>query len=394
MDVQASVATGVQSSVGSTSGMHSTTVTVHAAGSDQDAESRLSEQASQIPNYQSIEENRGDPPAEGAERSGCERCCTKCTSYRQKGTVIEHLVYFCALSVASYIGVVTRIYLALLAQWNGVPYFHSLYPEIVGTAIMGFIGSHKRLLQVKHKLFYQAVATGLCGSITTFSSWNSEAATILLQIDQQPADNVTRIVGWFTTLLLGIGMPIVALQFGKHIACLSPWSDQRLSTQEDSAPMKRYVIIEGAVFVIAWVVLTIIGVTVPFAVNRYDLLFSIVFSAFGTYTRWHLSPLNSAFEQFKLGTFIVNVLGSWVLGSVAVSKRYLATLGISEQDIVHHVLAGLGTGFCGCLTTVSTFAVELTTLSLRGTYLYALSSILLAQVGLIVIRGPYEWASL
>ena len=306
----------------------------------------------------------------------------------QKGTCREHLVYFCALSVGSYVGVLARIYLAELAQWNGLPLFPSFYAEVVGTTIMGLAISHKKLLEGGHKALYQAIATGLCGSITTFSSWNFEAASVLLQLDREEPDNAARIIGWATILLLGLGMPFAALCFGKHLSLLSPWSDQRVGDKLPYEAGSLCHTITNITIVGVWVCSTTLIVVLPYQFNQFELLFSFVLASAGTYTRWHLAPLNSLITNFKLGTMVANVLGSWILGGTAVVwRRFEGTF----NDMIWAVLSGIATGFCGCLTTVSTFAVELTVLTIRGSYFYSLCSIILAQVGLIVIQGAYEW---
>ncbi len=306
--------------------------------------------------------------------------------YRQKGSLFEHIVYFCSLAVASYVGVFSRIYLMELVNWDGVPLFPSLYPQVVGTAIMGFVTSHRVVLT--HSFLYQAIATGLCGSITTFSSWNSEAVSSLLQSGQEPPNNGTRIVGWATTLLLGLGMSNAALTLGQHVATLSPWADSKQHNKKlhVAEPSSKWRVIEGCVLVCMWVALTVLIIALPYMLGRRDLMFCGLLAALGTYLRWHFSPLNAAFHNFKLGTFLVNVAGAWLLGCVLCAQQ-LNTQGALIQDL----LVGVAAGFCGCVTTVSTFAVELSSLPLKPSYLYALTSIALAQVGMILVRGTLQW---
>ena len=343
--------------------------------------------------YQSIE--RGDkdslPPS----------CLPRVRCYRQKATLMEHLLFFCALSVASYAGVLVRLYLSLLAQWNGVPLFPSLYAEVIGTLIMGLVTSHKLPLEKRHKVVYQGIATGFCGSITSFSSWSSEAVATLLQINDEeaPVDNAMRVVGWITTILLGVTVPVGALTVGRHLSTLSPWSDgQRRGSRgagpvgEDDSDTARnstsWRVIEGFIIFVAWIMSSTLVVILTWSFDRLDLLFTVLFAAIGTYVRWHLSPLNSATKYFKLGTFIANVSGSWILAATLLLQTHLGSTNALADD----ALVGMATGLCGCLTTVSTFVVELGSLPLGASYLYGASSILVAHAGLVVVRGGYIWS--
>jgi len=74
------------------------------------------------------------------------------------------------------------------------------------------------------------------------------------------------------------------------------------------------------------------------------------------------------------GTMLVNVVGSFVLGLLA---------GLSgSHDVPDEVVLTLGTGFCGALTTYSTFSYETFRLFEDGARLYAL-----ANVGVSLLAG-------
>lgn len=89
---------------------------------------------------------------------------------------------------------------------------------------------------------------------------------------------------------------------------------------------------------------------------------------------------------FPWGTFAVNVVGSLVLGVVA---AVLVDLGPSSW-----VLALVGTGFCGALTTFSTFGFETIRLLEEGSVLTALSNCAASLVvGLGACAGGYALAA-
>lgn len=66
---------------------------------------------------------------------------------------------------------------------------------------------------------------------------------------------------------------------------------------------------------------------------------------------------------FPWGTLTVNVVGSFVLGALVAAA---AGAAVSPQ-----VLAALGAGFCGALTTYSTFGYETLRLASEGSVRYA-----------------------
>ena len=48
-------------------------------------------------------------------------------------------------------------------------------------------------------------------------------------------------------------------------------------------------------------------------------------------------------------------------------------------------------GFCGCLTTVSTWVVEIDTLKRRAAYLYGVASVGAGLGLLVIIMGSVRW---
>ncbi|WP_280235183.1 fluoride efflux transporter CrcB [Nocardia cyriacigeorgica] len=71
-------------------------------------------------------------------------------------------------------------------------------------------------------------------------------------------------------------------------------------------------------------------------------------------------------SMLPLGTLTVNIVGSALLG---------ALIGAGTNSLL---LAGMGTGFCGALTTFSTFGYETIRLVSDGAYGYALGNIVLS----------------
>lgn len=88
------------------------------------------------------------------------------------------------------------------------------------------------------------------------------------------------------------------------------------------------------------------------------VLLVFVGGALGAPTRYltdrYLTPI-LARDRFPLGTLVVNVVGCLILGIVGAS--------VTQHGLSADAVALLGTGFCGGLTTFSTFSVEVVDLA-------------------------------
>jgi CrcB protein len=87
------------------------------------------------------------------------------------------------------------------------------------------------------------------------------------------------------------------------------------------------------------------------------------------------------------GTFVVNVVGSFVLGLVAG--------GVAAGGLPPAVSALVGTGFCGALTTFSTFGYETVRLARDGAVRIALGNVVLSVgTGLLACAAGWELGGL
>ena len=105
--------------------------------------------------------------------------------------------------------------------------------------------------------------------------------------------------------------------------------------------------------------------------------------AFGSVARYliNISPLGSIFDKFPFPTFLINILGSFLIG-------FCVFFFADRYDVGENVRMAVIVGFLGAFTTFSTFEMDLYGL-LRERYFmtaftYMLFSVVAGFVGLLV----------
>ncbi|RIA97122.1 CrcB-like protein [Glomus cerebriforme] len=291
----------------------------------------------------------------------------------------------------SIIGVLIRIGLTNLHSYPGSPVFSLIYPQFVGCVMMGFCLARKRFILERYPPLYIGLTTGLCGSITTFSSW------ILLIfkefiVQSTPHRNAGyNVLAALADIGVTIGMSVTGLKFGEHLADIIIPKHKIQSGKLYHIVRKPFKLNELTTldficlgFGIASIVLVVV-LAITIQVNR-SILFAIVYAPLGTIIRWQLSRFNTLKDPFPWGTFTANLSGSIIIGIL-----FFLSNGVISSKISCEIVKGLTDGFCGCLTTVSTFATEIIALPRKHAYKYAFVSILMGQVAMILTVGIYHW---
>ncbi|GBG34907.1 Fluoride export protein 1 [Hondaea fermentalgiana] len=294
----------------------------------------------------------------------------------------EQLATLALIAVGSIAGVALRIGLGKNAAY---PFDSYVFANFLGTAWLAYWSNFKHLIWTP---LFVGVGTGFCGSLTTFSSWE-EATAVLVGPTTLELSRGQRAFVWFETQLTGIGVILMGYDFGRHLSdalyLVSPKSSE--NAKSSNGPCVPRMLYEAASVLGAVLLGLLIALLTGFI--RTKTLFALCWGPFGAWLRYALGRLlNSKFANFPLGTFLANVFASALL-----AMAYILGLAVVSADTVQcEVLNGFMTGFCGSLSTVSTFISELKKLKRRDAYVYGFGSMIISQVCMIIIIGGYTWA--
>jgi CrcB protein len=389
---------------------------------------------------------RGEEPQ--GEEEGGEPVVYKVSRTATELYVVSYLVLF------SFFGTLARLGVEAITFYPGAPVsFSVLWANFGGSLFMGFLSEDRMLfkeewgsstydqalerarrqaedeeralgskeamdLQAAKKAhaaakktipLYIGLATGFCGCFTSFSTFIRDAYLALSNDLPTPLNHpedyspvhaissstVSRNGGYSFMAVMAVLITTVAvctagLRMGAHIAI----------TAEAYIPSIPFAIgrkvLDRIAVILAWGCWAgaIILVVIPPDRNdgapdtwRGRALFALVFAPLGCLGRFYASIyLNGKISSFPLGTFVVNVLGTVILG-MSYDLQHVPLGGV----IGCQVLQGVEDGFCGCLTTVSTWVAELSSLRRINSYRYGTASVVVALCSLIVIMGSMQW---
>jgi fluoride ion exporter CrcB/FEX len=262
---------------------------------------------------------------------------------------------------------------------------------------------------------YIGLATGFCGSLTSFSAFIRDAFLGLSNSLPMPSphdppsthvagSSMRRHPGYGVLAMMAVIVPtpmisLGALQIGAHLAlALEPFTPS-LSLRVMRRSVDRAMVVLGwlcwlgAIFMAVWPPdrpgASAGRATWAHEAWRGDSLFALVFAPLGCLLRFYASAhLNAVRPTFPPGTFAVNMAGT-ALAAICLDLQHIPI----GRHVECQMLQGLMDGFCGSLTTVSTWVVELRGLRLRHAYFYGLTSVGLGLGLAIIIMGSLRWTT-
>lgn len=357
-------------------------------------------------------------------------------------TLILHL----NLAFFGFLGFLAREGFTRLCAHQG-PLNGVLWSNFTGSLWMGYINKHPfvRSSNISHRssskkkadfALYTALTTGFAGSLTTFSSFILESFVLGANIvpppklqNGQPISSLNYPApGWGTPMTLAYILTTLCVSLGgyicgQHLASMflsvgtvssekspKPASFCRLLvtpfseglTSKTITYLEYFVALLGGICY-ALVLALAIASEVLRGGTRFNndwrfWLFGLIFTPPAVFLRYWLCRINPKIfpDRFPVGTFACNIIATALLGGLSILQRG----GVEGSSIVRHIQHGtikcdmvlaLEDGFCGSLSTISTFIAELYKLRLKNLYIYGFISVTVAFGCMVITFGSYIW---
>lgn len=298
-----------------------------------------------------------------------------CSSY-ESGTIIDDFLW----PLSHQVCITTD---GRTAQYGGA-LFIDLPANIIGCLIMGYLTSHPSYKYwpafpcLSHDHPWQndaslhvGIRTGLCGSITTFSSWNTQ---MIVMMDGTGLVLGSQVLAALFGYIIGLQTSLYSFRAGRALGAFTHarrnphvFDSALRSKKEKFHPRCHHkhlhwmtpavlIIIVGAI--IALFVAGDLYWKIPY---YRELWIGALLSPFGAIARWKLAVLNGKLGirgelWIPTGTFLANFIGC-IISAICAAWAFVEANNDSAQWGIP-MLKAIALGIAGCLSTVSTFAKE------------------------------------
>ena len=277
-----------------------------------------------------------------------------------------------------------------------------------GNSLPLLIRYPSKYLSKAHVPLYTGLTTGVCGSITSLSSFVFE----LFQLASNTSSDVHfafpnpgwGVLVWFAYAIITLSVSAASFTVGRHFAMiLVDFCSQETSpTENDDDDISRahhhhhdrrglslnFIHITqdvlAVVGLLAWIIAIVLsilstnnGITTSqkskISVSWRYWSLSMAFSPCGVFARYWVSKILNPrvwTSKFMLGTFTCNVLATIILAVLAILS-YGGNGAAVSSTLSCDVIQALINGFCGSFSTVSTLITEMFTLKRESGWIFS-----------------------
>lgn len=331
--------------------------------------------------------------------------------------LLDQALIYMSFALYGICGVLIRQGLDKLTVFPGSQYGGVLWANFGGSLFMGFLIHDKvwtaaimdianqahrrknRSYKTKGQIpLYILMTTGVCGSVTSFSSFMTELFFLTSNTATLGPNHVDYpnpaygIMVFLSYLIITMCVSCGGFFVGKHIA-----DDlaNRLSVEKQRWFSKYefvFELVSAVLGVCAWIIMLVLTIVKP---NWRYWTFSCVFGPLGVFFRfWCSKYLNPISKTFFWGTFAANISGTILINMFCIlelGKKPGTDIAIIRSSLQNSVLLALENGLCGNFTTISSFISELTGLKTRNAYIYGGSTVIIAWCITVLMLGSYTW---
>ena len=337
---------------------------------------------------------------------------------------MRHCAILGLLTFAAIWGTLAREGLVALNTYDGESVASLVWAQAVGCLIMGLaIGTNRQTIEGRYPPAYIMITTGFCGSVTTFSKWMLDVFRAFGNQRHFDRHGLHNVMDALSQTGVTFGMAIVSVAAGVSlsrlvnlellVAAYSSRTKSRPQLPQASQPQHaptankgkaskadpgNTLVLDASMFSLGILVWIASAILCALYASSRRVTFSLFLAPSGAILRWYLSCFNthriSQRYSLPLGTLAANLFATAVICAAFIASRAGSVPRSFAGGLTGcEALLGLEDGFCGCLSTVSTFAVELRTIKPRRKAVrYAVISWVAGILLCVLLIGAPWWS--
>lgn len=306
-----------------------------------------------------------------------------------------------------------------------------VWPNFTASLIMGTLQvlnlpAHSWFIE--NPSLFMSLTTGFCGSFSSYSTMMIESFLFAASLNKSNIETNTKlpnraygIMEFLSVIFANLFISMGGYIFGRFLASDiivyyldSSNSSGNLENYDKTDNLNNDIITQNSIkhnrilifiafinnlFVILAIPLLILIIVLSAVYDNYSRsswTLSAIFTIFGSFSRFYLSNwFNSHWINFPLGTFLANQFAVLIYSFLLIvqrGKKFSSLDPILNNQNGCRIISSLITGFCGGLSTISTFINEAYKLPFRNMIFYYFTSIAISIIICIITVGSFAWS--